>query len=128
MLMEYSCPEHHVANQRDDERFTDDEEDATIIETLATDDPKPVFITADVNMYTRRPNERKALASSGLTCVFIRKHFTELEIHVQALKILKVWPDVIEATSRCSQPTAFEITTNAKVKKLCPTKDLMGMP
>ena len=53
--------ENEITHQDDDARFTCTDEDADIIQTLSQDTPKPVFLTADLNMGYRNPNERQAL-------------------------------------------------------------------
>jgi hypothetical protein len=74
-------------------------------------------------MYTRNPEERRALAMSGLTCVFFRKGFHSLPFHTQAVKLLTIWPEVVRETSRCTEPTAFEVTPAAKkVQRIGPTR------
>lgn len=117
--------ENQVVHQDDDARFIHTDEDVHIVEMLGQEDPTPVLVTADVNMYTRRPNEQQALRDSGLTCVFIKKGFTQLPFHDQALKLLKLWPEIVKETSRCRRPTAFEVTPAAvKLKRRALTKDL----
>jgi predicted nuclease of predicted toxin-antitoxin system len=117
--------ENQVVHQDEDGRFTNMDEDIKIIATLADENPPPVLITADVNMYTRRPDERLALRNSNLTCVFIKKGFNNLPIHDQAVKMLKLWPQIVEQTSRCKEPTAFEISPSAtKLQRYRLTRDL----
>ena len=117
--------QNHIMHQDDDKRFDCKDEDVFIVQALSQEDPKPVFITADVNMYTRKPNERKALRESGLTCVFFKKRFNNLPVHDQAMKVLKLWPEIVEQTSRCRHPYAFEVSPAAtKLHRYCLTKDL----
>jgi len=117
--------ENAIRHLDDDARFDATDKDEYIIKTVAEDDPRPVFITADVNMYTRNPNERRALAGSGLTCVFIKKGFHNQAFHQQAVNLLKIWPDIVRDTTRCRVPTAFEMTPAAKkLYRLYPTVNL----
>jgi hypothetical protein len=117
--------QHTIRHLDDDTRFPKDVSDMDLIEALSSDEPAPVLVTADVNMYTKNPEERRALARSGLTCVFLRKGFHSQPFHTQAVKLLSIWPEIVRETSRCSEPTAFEITPAArKVQRLCPTRDL----
>jgi len=115
---------HRVMHEDDDTRFRPTSEDTFIIEALSHEDPKPVFLTGDLNMRTKYPHERRALAQSGLTVVFFRKTFHNLPVHTQAMKLLKVWPDVVRATSRCRRPTAFEVTANGRLEQIGPTERL----
>ena len=118
---------NRISHQDDDARFVETEEDTGIISILRAENPKPVFISADVNMYTRKPHERQALAESELTCVFLKKTFHNINIHEQAIKLLKLWPEVVQETSTCAYPTAFEITPAAtKLHRLCLTRELAG--
>jgi len=103
-----------VLHHDQDPRFDEDSADTDIISEISQDKPRPIFITADVNMYTKNPNERIALANSGLTVVFIKKHFTSLSFHQQALKLLTIWPLIVQETTRCRRPTAFEVTPGAR--------------
>jgi hypothetical protein len=71
--------------------------------------------------------ERKALKESNLTVVFFRSGFHEQDFHTQAVKILSIWPEIVHQTSRCKEPTVFEIKPVAKkVDRLCRTVDLPG--
>jgi hypothetical protein len=108
----------------DDNRFSPDTSDIDWIQTTASDTPKPVLITADQRL-RRDPVERHALAHSGLTIVFLRAGFHNLTFHDQAVKLLTIWPKIVEIATRVTEPTAFEITPAArKVDRLCRTKDL----
>lgn len=116
--------EREVLHLDDDPRFNPRSEDVFIIEALASERPKPVFLTGDMNMRTKHPQERKALAASGLTVVFFRKTFHNTPVHVQAMKLLKAWPDIVNQAGACDRPTAFEVSANAKLIRTCLTKDL----
>lgn len=123
MLDAYDA-ENHIYHQDDDRRFDDKIKDTDLIRTLAKDVRKPVFLTADTSM-SRMHAERRALAESHLTVVFFRRTFHNLDFHTQAVKLLKIWPEIVHETSRCRHPTAFEITPAAtKVQQLRATKDL----
>jgi len=115
-----------VRHQDDDSRFDKNTTDRELLTTLANEKPRPVFLTADLNMYKRRPDERKALAESRLTVVFLRRRFHHLPFHTQAVKLLKLWPQIVMETGRARQATAFEITPAAtKTERLGPTADLL---
>ena len=115
---------HEVLHEDDDPRFRKDSKDVFVINALAHEKPKPVFLTADLNMRSKYPREREALAESGLTVVFFRKTFHNLPVHTQATKLLKAWPRIVEATCRCSRPTAFEVNANGKIEEIGPTGTL----
>jgi hypothetical protein len=115
---------NQIVHQSSDSRFSCDTPDEDIIKLIASDDPKPVLITSDHAM-TRKPVERAALAGSGLTVVFLKKGWASLPFEEQAAKMVKIWWQIAKATSRCREPTAFEIAPRAsKVDKLCETADL----
>jgi hypothetical protein len=116
--------DNKIVHQSHDARFVDDSPDTDIIQALSSDRPRPVLVTADEAMQ-RRPHERKALAASGLTVVFLHAGFSNVDRHTQAVKLLTIWPEVVKDTSRCKVPTAFEIGPAArKVQTICETKDL----
>src|SRR5688572_24408652 len=105
--------DHAVAHLDDDGRVTKDTSDLEWMRTIAADEPKPVLITADVRI-RRDPVERQALRDSGLTVVFFRAGFHDLDMHQQAVKLLTIWPEIVKQVSRVVEPTAFEITPAAR--------------
>jgi hypothetical protein len=116
--------ENTIAHLDDDNRFSPATADIDWIQTLASDDPKPILMTADQRL-RRDPVERRALASSGLTVVFFRAGFHNLTFHDQAIKLLTIWPTIVEVVSHAREPMAFEITPAArKVDRLCRTDQL----
>ena len=118
-------PINTVTHQDDDGRFDHTATDVYLLMTLAADTPKPVFMTADINIHRKNPSERKALKDSELTVVFLRRRFHSQPIHTQAVNLLKVWPEIVKETARCKEPTAFELTPSArKPQRIGYTKDL----
>ncbi|MBL7220553.1 MAG: hypothetical protein ISS69_10600 [Phycisphaerae bacterium] len=117
-------PDYDIQHLDDDARFTKISTDVEIIHTLKAESPRPVFLTSDLNIKRKYPHERKALSESGLTAIFFRKTFHHLSHHAQVLKLFKVWPDILKATSLCKVPTVFEVTPNGKLIKVGPTADL----
>lgn len=116
--------EHVVIHQDEDGRFKVNSQDVFIINALANENPKPVFLTGDLNMRSRYPHERKALSGSGLTLVFFRKTFHQIPVHTQAVKLLSAWPAIVKETCRCRIPTAFEVNANGKIAEIGPTSNL----
>ncbi|NLF31087.1 MAG: hypothetical protein GX591_09400 [Planctomycetes bacterium] len=113
---------HTVSHITEDRRFQHNTPDVDIIASLAAESPRPVFLTADMSMYRKVPVERLALADSGLTIVFFRRNFDNLDFPTRAWKLVKLWPQIIAETTRCRVPTMFEITAKAeKVQSLGPT-------
>lgn len=104
--------DHQIIHQDDDARFTTETTDVELITAIA-DDPKPVFITADISQ-RREPLERKALRDSGLTIFFIRRGFHQLPFHQQAVKLLNLWREIVRLAERAKEPTAFEISPAAR--------------
>lgn len=120
---------HNVIHQDDDSRFEADSEDVHIINTLADDVPKPVWITADVSQ-RKNAAERVALRGSGMTIFFCRRF--AVDPHHQALKLLAIWPTIVKSAQNARVPTAFEVpigkiatgSINRKVTRLCNTSEL----
>ena len=116
--------ENEIQHLDDDSNFAPTTPDIEWIRKIASYEPKPILITADQRM-RRNPVERRALSESGLTIVFLRSGFHQLTFHDQAVKLLTLWPKIIDVTGRVLEPTAFEITPAArKVDKLGKTRDL----
>jgi len=116
---------HTIRHLDDDGRFDQRTQDVELVETLASENPKPVFLTADTKMRKKNPEERRALAQSGLTVVFFRKRWHDLSFNDQAWKLLRIWPRVVKETEICRRPTTFEITPRAnKVQWIGFTEDL----
>lgn len=116
--------ENTIRHLDDDARFTPRSADVDIINAVAADEPKPVYVTADQGN-RRIPEERAALRESGMSIVFFRGRFHHIAIHDQAMKLLGIWPEVVKACERCREPMAFEITPGSKkVLTWKATKDL----
>jgi PIN like domain len=101
---------HDVIHQDDDGRFHRSDLDPAIIARVGQDRPAPVWISAD-RAQNRIPAERAALRDSGMHCFFFRNLFgkTHQTPHFQALKVLSVWPKLVETAERAKVPSAFEI-------------------
>jgi len=119
---------HNVVHQDDDSRFDPDSEDVYIINTLASEPEKPVWITADISQ-RKNAEERAALRGSGMTLFFCKK--AAVHPHHQALKLLAVWPTIVECAENARVPTAFEVpmgkiggNLNRKITRLGNTSDL----
>lgn len=118
-----------IVHQDDDGRFQHDSEDLHIIGTIGNEQPRPVWITADIAQ-RRVPEERAALRDSAMTIFFFKRN--NGEIHYQALKMIAVWPAIIETMARTKQPTAYEVPAgrigmklmNQKIDRLCFTAEL----
>lgn len=116
-----------ILHQDWDARFDNRTDDVSLIETVAADEPMPVWFTADVRQRTS-PDERKALGSSGMTAVFLRGGFHDLTPHNQARLLINVWPNVVLQCRTCREPTIFEIgnrVTTMKVDRVCLTRELI---
>lgn len=84
-----------IVHQDDDVRFDIDDTDAHILKILASEEPKPIWITADVAQ-KRKPDERVALRDSGMTVFFFKGFFKNKNPHFQSLKVLSIWPRIAE--------------------------------
>ena len=120
---------HNVVHQDDDGRFGPDSEDVHLINTLAGESPKPVWITSDLSQ-KRVPAERAALRASGMT-IFFCKRSNKLTPHIQTLKSIAVWPALVKAAETAKVPTAFEVPfgkigakLNEKIERICNTVEL----
>ncbi len=119
---------NNIVHQDEDGRFAEDEEDVNIIDALAAEDPKPVWITADLGQM-RKPIERAALRDSQMTLFFRkRNNFTP---HMQAMKMMAIWSTVVDLAQNVRAPTAFVIPggsigakLNSKIDRLGNTADL----
>lgn len=123
--------ENTILHQDWDARFEKTTDDITLIQTVAADEPKPVWCSADISQRRKRPDERLALGASGMTSVFLRGGFHSLSYHDQARLLINVWPNVILQCATCREPTIFQIgaQVNAmKVERVCPTRDLLLPP
>ncbi len=117
--------ENTITHHDDDNRFSPSTKDVELIHTLASDRPKPVFVTADEAM-KRVAVERTALADSGLTIIFLRPSWNELDFHRRTVILVNLWPDIVKHVERCREPTVFEITSSGrKAERLCLTRELM---
>jgi hypothetical protein len=117
-----------IVHQDDDATFENRAEDIDIIRTLAAEDPKPVLITVDISQ-TRNPGERFALRESGMSVVFFRGGYNDLKFHHQAIKLVWIWPRIVEECLRCKVPTVFEISpklTAEKIDIVCPTSQIFA--
>lgn len=113
---------HQIKHQDEDSRFNSTSTDVFIFMTLASENPKPILITADLY---KKHGERAALKDSGLTVVFFRSGFHNQSCHIQAVKTLNIWPTIVQETTTCREPTIFEISPNAaKVQRKCRTCDI----
>jgi hypothetical protein len=109
MLNHYDSA-HMVCHIYDDKHLSAGMKDLELIKALASRRPRPVLITADFAM-GKNPAERKALAESGLTVVFLRKTFLRnLPFNELASKMIRLWPEIIAAVQDCRRPTAFEVS------------------
>lgn len=119
--------ENNVVHQDDDVRFTHDTDDISMIETLASESPKPCWITADLSQRTVAA-ERVALRDSGMTIFFFKKN--NGAPHHQALKALAIWPTLVDLAESARVATAFVIPfgrigkIGTKIDRLGNTSDL----
>ncbi len=108
-----------------DPRFDRKDSDTLILNKLSGADPKPVFLTVDLNMFYRNHHERQALKDSGLTCFFFVETFLNLEFPIQAWKLMRLWPEIVAQSRHCTRPTAFEIRPRStEVQYVCLTSEI----
>ncbi|MEM9790915.1 MAG: hypothetical protein AAF842_10990, partial [Planctomycetota bacterium] len=97
---------HTVIHQDDDARFVATDDDVHLITTVASESPKPVWVTADISQ-GRVAEERSALASSGMHVVFFKRFHKDP--HTQAMKALACWPAICDRCANARPPTGFEV-------------------
>jgi hypothetical protein len=108
MIEQYEGGQVVVRFQDDDERFEIDTPDVDIIRTLAADETYHwVLVSADTRI-TRRPAERTILAASGIKFFYCGRAWFRMEMHEQAWKFLRSWPDIVERAEN-HKARVFEI-------------------
>lgn len=115
---------HAVVHQKDDNRFADTSTDVELVGTLADEAAQSgrrvVWLTNDL-MQRKRADEREALRRSGLHVVFFRS-LHKLSFHEQAIKLLIVWPNLVDACDNAKGSGVFEVSCgssrSAKVDRL----------
>jgi len=123
LLDAYDC-ENEVRSLAETDAGDPGAPDSVILEALRGQTPRPVFVTPDPGRATNA-QARVLLARSSLTVVFLRRGWSSLPFHTQAVRLLTIWPEIVAATSRVKVPTAFEISPSArKVQRLGPTAEL----
>ena len=80
--------------------------DITLLETLASQRPLPVFVGSDVNI-TRRGDERKALRESQVNYILFDSNLFDMKFPEQAWRLIKLWPDIIARVNEKDQPTVM---------------------
>lgn len=123
VLNEWSTSDD-LLHQDDDDRFEKTSSDVFIIQTLSKERPRPIFLTADLNIRRKYPEERRALRDSGLIVFFFKKGFHNLPIRVQAQKAIGIWDEIVEKATQCSKPVAFSVGPNGKIEEHGLTKNL----
>jgi hypothetical protein len=98
--------ENNLKHQDDDVRFEHDTSDVDIINTLAEERPKPIWVTADI-MQRKNPAEGEALRSSGMTIFFCKRNSGDP--HFQSLKMLAMWPTIVRYAATSKSPMAYEV-------------------
>lgn len=121
--------ENNIIHQDDDGRFEPDSEDVHIIKTLSSETEKPHWMTADISQL-KNPAERAALRDSGMTIFFCKK-MAAVSRHHQSVKMLVIWPQILERAATVKLPTAFEVPfgkiggrLNQKITRLAHTAEL----
>ena len=98
------------------DRFEPGTPDVVWIPAIATWNPKPIVVCGDGRIL-RNKVERQVLREAGLTFVCLASGWTNLEWHVFAWKIIKVWPTICDV-ARNLRPTVFEVSAQTlKVQK-----------
>jgi hypothetical protein len=72
------------------------------------------FIVSGDLAILRNKAEAAVLRESRLTFFALKKGWLNLDFHVQACKLLKVWPKIVEQAARAKHPTVFEVPVSAQ--------------
>jgi hypothetical protein len=75
-----------------------------------------VVITADPNIY-RNPALRAAWVESGLT-VFFLKSFADLKHWVQAAKLVRWWPEIVQRARKAKPGQGFTVSVNGNIEEV----------
>lgn len=91
--------------------------DTVWIPELAKRDPKPAILSGDRRILTRE-QEKRALREHGLTFVLFAPGWMHIPWKEQAVKVLKVWPEIARKVSRARAPTLFEVpVSSSKIRE-----------
>jgi hypothetical protein len=106
-----------------DDKFSPTTSDVSWIGAVGEWSPKPIVITGDCRILTRR-DEAAALSRSGLTFFCLAPGWTETPVREYAWRFLKAWNNVQDAISSCREPSIFKVSHGAglKVEKLSLTR------
>jgi hypothetical protein len=97
---------HHIVRSHDDDdRFDSSTPDVEWIKALAGDDPPWVVVSGDGRILKNKA-ELSALKEANLTFFCLSKQWMHMKIYEQAWKLIKVWPDIVEA-AKGTQRRAF---------------------
>jgi len=110
--------EHH------DDAFDKSTPDIDWMRQLSGRREKWFVVSGDFSILRNRA-EAAVLRESELTFFALKSGWTNLDIHTQACKLLKVWPRVTEQATRIRVPTVFEIPVSAvKIDRYGATSEL----
>jgi len=114
-LLEAFDREHQIIPLLD--RFEAGTPDTDWLPSIARWSPKPVIICGDARILKNQV-ERAALKEAKLMFVLLASGWTQTPWHTYAWKIIKVWPRIVEVTSKTLRPTVFEVSVSTlKVEK-----------
>ena len=75
---------------------------------------KPIVLCGDGHILTR-PGERQALREAELTFVHLARGWTNLPWNLYAVKIIRVWPSILEWAKDTESPAIIEVTCREKL-------------
>jgi PIN like domain len=106
-----------------DDEFEANTSDVFWIGAVAQWDPKPIVISGDCRILTRR-DEAAALAQSNLMFFCLAPGWTNLPFREYPWKFLKAWNNIQDEIATCRDPSIFKVAHGAglKVEKLSPTR------
>jgi hypothetical protein len=115
-------PEHTI--EYHDDAFDKSMPDIAWMTQLASR-TDPWFVVSGDFAILRNRSEAAVLRKSKLTFFALKSGWTNLDIHTQACKLLKIWPGITEQAKRIRVPTIFEIPVSAaKIDRYRATSEL----
>lgn len=91
-----------------DDMFDPKTTDIEWMQKLGEEDEQWFVLSGDIRIL-RREKELLALRSSELTFFSLARGWMNMELEIQAWKLVKIWPDIVAEAMRARTPSVFEI-------------------
>lgn len=80
-----------------------------------------IIISGDTRI-KRNPHEREAWLESGLTTFFLAKGWMNIPFWIQAQKLVRWWPLIVEQSQRVQSGNFFEVPVNGNKMAVIPKR------